>query len=119
MKSKLALLLFIFLTINLVAGNENDDSEKENAEKVNSTVTIDGQVQDYTSGEALPGVEVRLKENGEKVFTDFDGQFSFDQVTPGTYNIVVSYISYSKSLVEEIEVTRQPESLSIKLKDAR
>ncbi len=119
MKSTVAFLLFIFLTVNLTAGNENDDSENKNAAKVEAAVTIDGQVQDFTSGEALTGVEVRLKESGKKVFTDFDGHFSFGQVTPGTYNIVISYISYNNSLVEEIEVSRQSESLSIKLKDAR
>jgi len=119
MKSKLVFLLFILLTVNLVAGNENNDKSKNNTAKAETTVTIDGQVQDFTSGEALPGVEVRLKESGKKVFTDFDGNFSFEQIAPGTYNIVVSYISYNKSLVEEIEVNRKPETLSIKLKDAR
>ncbi|MGM0567309.1 MAG: carboxypeptidase-like regulatory domain-containing protein [Bacteroidota bacterium] len=119
MKSKLVFLLFILLTVNLTAGNENDDKSKNSTAKAKATVSIDGQVQDFTSGEALPGVELRLKESGKKVFTDFDGNFSFDRITPGTYNIVISYISYNKSLVEEIEVSRNPESLSIKLKDAR
>ncbi len=119
MKSKLVFLFFIFLTVNLVAGNENDDKRKSNTSKTEANVTINGQVQDFTSGEALPGVEVRLKESGKKIFTDFDGNFAFDHITPGTYNIVVSYISYNKSLVEEIEVSRDPETLSIRLKDAR
>lgn len=93
--------------------------EKENKElpAPANTVIIEGQVTDFISGEVLPGVEVTLKNTDKKVYTDFDGKFSFESITPGKYNVVVSYISYNKSLVEEVDVKNQNEHLSIKLKD--
>ena len=115
MKTNSLIIAFFLLLATAFAGGENEI--KELPATPNNMVVIEGQVTDFVSGEVLPGVEVTLKNTDKKVYTDFDGNFSFESITPGKYNVVVSYISYSKSLVEEIEVKKQKEHLNIKLKD--
>ncbi|HOY31288.1 MAG TPA: carboxypeptidase-like regulatory domain-containing protein [Bacteroidales bacterium] len=61
--------------------------------------SISGKVADKQTGESLAGVLVSIKDSGLNVYTDFDGNFSFDNIEPGTYIIEVKYISYS---VDEI-----------------
>ncbi len=108
------IIAFLFSITAVFAGV--DESNKNAEASKRTTVEVKGQVTDFTSGDVLPGVEVQIKETKQKAFTDFDGEFSFDELNPGKYTIVVSYISYDKSIVEEIEVEKN-EKLSIKLKD--
>lgn len=115
MKTNSLIIAFLLAFTIAFAGGENEIKKLPAAP--NNMVIIEGQVTDFASGEVLPGVEVTLKNTDKKVYTDFDGNFSFESVTPGKYNVVVSYISYNKSLVEEIEVKNQKEHLTIKLKD--
>lgn len=56
--------------------------------------TIRGAVYEEKTGEPLFGVSVLVKELSTGAVTDFDGKFEI-QVTPGTYSVQVSYISYT------------------------
>lgn len=119
MKLKALIIAFIVLSGSVFAGNTNDGDSNSSA-TATKTVEINGQVQDFLSGEALTGAEVSIKESQKTVYTDFDGNFSFSQMAPGTYNIVVSYISYDKSFVEQVTIKENnTKSLSIKLKDTK
>ena len=51
-------------------------------------------VSDKVSGEYLTGVKVRLKGSDIVEYTDFDGQFSFNNLKPGKYTVDVEFISY-------------------------
>ncbi len=81
---------------------------------------IVGTVVDAETGETLIGVNVVIEGTIQGTATDIDGNYTIRRVAAGTYNIKVSYLSYSTQLitdlvVEEGEVVRldvamQPES---------
>jgi hypothetical protein len=84
------------------------------APEAHSTVT--GKVVDLVSGETLAGVAVSIEGTDTKVYTDLDGNFTIQDVKPGTYNLVLSMISYKNSLVENIELLpNEKEVLEVKL----
>ena len=57
-------------------------------------ISVEGMVSDKVSGEYLTGVKVRLKSSDIVEYTDFDGQFSFNNLKPGKYTVDVEFISY-------------------------
>ncbi|MDX1940341.1 MAG: TonB-dependent receptor [Saprospiraceae bacterium] len=70
------------------------------------TGVLSGRVIDKASGETLIGASIVIQLNGEQktgTTTDFDGNYSMD-VEAGTYDIVVSYVSYSKQTITGFEV---------------
>lgn len=69
-----------------------------------SMASLSGKVMDLSSGETLVGVAIELEGAKVKTYTDFDGNFQFKDLKPGTYNVVASFISYKNSLVENITV---------------
>ena len=50
---------------------------------------ISGQITDE-SGAPLPGASVVIKETNIGTTTDFDGNFSIDEVAEGSYQLIVS-----------------------------
>ncbi len=68
------------------------------------TVTLSGHVKDLNTGESLAGVVVIMEGTDIKTYTDFDGNFIIKNLKPGTYNVVASFISYKKSLIENFEI---------------
>jgi len=80
---------------------------------------ISGEVLDLTTGESLAGVTVKIEGTGIETFTDLDGNFEFENVCPGAYNLVFSFISYNNSLVEDLKVNpNENKSLKVKLKES-
>lgn len=104
MKNIVLTFAIVLFSLSLIAseGSEN---------KMVST-TFAGTVIDNESGEALVGVAVKL--NNQTVFTDFDGNFSFENVVPGTYEIETSYVSYQDNKMN-IKIEQEQE-VKIKLK---
>jgi TonB-dependent receptor len=79
---------------------------------------ISGRVQDE-KGEALPGASVRIVETGNAVQTDAAGNYLFN-MTPGSYTMEVSYISYQTRRITGITVTEGKNTpLNIVLKPSR
>jgi len=113
--SFLAAVVFAFADNNGNSANKNKSNETVSA---NAVVSISGKVIDFTSGEALAGVEVAIEGSSQKVHTDFDGNFKIDNVKPGTYNLIASYISYKKSFIEKLAVEKPNQELNIKLQSA-
>lgn len=101
----LVLLTVLAFTTNIIS--------KESKETT-TTISLSGTVMDLNSGETLAGVEVNLEGHDQKVYTDFDGNYSFTNLKPGKYNVIASYISYDKSYIEKIDLTSN-EDLNIKL----
>ena len=64
---------------------------------------IRGTVIDDETGEPLIGVAVVIDGTTNGAATDLDGQFKI-LAEPGTYNLLVSFISYSKMNIEGVEV---------------
>lgn len=65
---------------------------------------ITGTVIDAQSGETLVGVNVFIEGTLIGKSTDLDGNYTIDNVEPGIYTLVASYISYSRKRVTEIAV---------------
>jgi protocatechuate 3,4-dioxygenase beta subunit len=95
-------------------------NEKEGKTAVNSdntaTVALSGTVLDSNSGELLVGVEVQIEGTETKTYTDFDGNFTFDNMKPGEYKLVANYISYKKC-TETLKVDGKENQVKIKLEN--
>jgi outer membrane receptor protein involved in Fe transport len=68
------------------------------------TGTIRGQVIDDASGEPLIGTTVSIKGTTQGTATDLDGKFTIVNVTPGTHDLQISFISYISSVLTGVIV---------------
>lgn len=95
----------------LVAGNKTDKP----GEPAVANTSISGVIEDEKTGEALTGVIVRLNGSDIKTYTDFDGKFVFNQVSPGDYSIEAKIISY-QPVTRSVKVDlNEMHALSLKL----
>ena len=116
MKKLFLSIIVIAISTFTFAGNNGENSETpKNPVIPTQTITLTGQVLDVNSGEALTGVEVTIEGSDIKAYTDFDGNYKLENVEPGTYNIIASFISYNKSLVENYEADIDSNEVDIKL----
>lgn len=83
------LVLFVCLAYTAFAGNEGKKKLK--------TFSLSGQVIDVAG--SLTGVKVILNDEEVTVYTDFDGNFTINNVKEGTNQITFSMVTYdSKSI---------------------
>ncbi|NOU61557.1 carboxypeptidase-like regulatory domain-containing protein [Marinifilum caeruleilacunae] len=93
------------------------DREVEKAELVGiETTSLSGVVLDNETGEALVGVAIRFEGSNETVYTDFDGNFKIENVVPGKYNVLSSYISYTDNKMKEVNVSGKNNVVRLVLK---
>lgn len=117
---KIFLAIFtMFLFIAGYAESKSENCETETNSEVIQNIEFTGSIIDLSSTEALVGVEVQIEGTDMKTYTDFDGNFKFENLKPGKYNIVASYISYEKSTLEGIEVTQASNNLKIELETSK
>jgi hypothetical protein len=110
-KSILLSVLFIASICFAQAGNPVK-SEKA----TESQIVLKGKVVDKSTGEALVGAIINVGNSEYKTYTDLDGNFEIKNVKEGNYNIVVSLISYSSSLIEQTVIkSNNNSSLEIEL----
>lgn len=104
MKNPLKLIAFFFtLTITLHA----------------QTGKLSGKVVDAKTGETLPGATVLIEGTSKASAVDFDGNFSINSIAPGTYNVIVSYVTYdNKKLVGVVIKDNDVTELNIGLDQA-
>jgi hypothetical protein len=117
MKKVFLALVFITFLGFAYADNEGNLSNPSESAPV-EMISVTGTVFDFSSGETLTGVEVSIEGTDIKVYTDFDGNFEIDNVKPGNYNIIASYISYDKSLVENFKADSNNNQVNIKLQES-
>ena len=121
-KVLLTLSLISVVALSFAANNDKvankDKSSVATSSSTASSVSISGRVIDLNSGEALAGVEVAIEGQSKNAHTDLDGNFKIDNLKPGEYNVIASYISYNKSFIEKLEVVKSNQSLDIKLQSA-
>lgn len=109
MKNLIFTVLFLFSSIILFARGPAFDSHK-------SHNIIQGKVKDEISGEPLTGVSIKIIGLNETQYTDFDGGFSFKDLQPGKYTLIIETISYKKKIIKEINMTTDShDKLDIKL----
>ncbi len=109
---KANLLLVAFLTLTMVVMAGNDKLPKAES----SSTILTGLVLDKVTGEALAGVKVELINCNQDVYTDFDGNFKFENVKCGTHTIKTNLISYKVNNVE-VECTGSDNNIEIPLEN--
>jgi hypothetical protein len=111
MKRLMLMAIVSVMLVNLnVLAKENVSSEVK-AEFSQQSNTLKGIVADKTTQETLAGAIINV--NGQKVYTDLDGNFSISNLCGGKCQLKVSLISY-KDLIVEID-TNTDQSLKIKM----
>jgi len=66
---------------------------------------IDGVVTDAATGETIPGASVVMEGTSQGTATQVDGYFFINNVRPGTYTLLVSFIGYTTQRVEGVRVS--------------
>ncbi|MCB8994905.1 MAG: carboxypeptidase-like regulatory domain-containing protein [Bacteroidales bacterium] len=77
---------------------------------------IEGVVIDENTGEGLAGVEIKLLGSDKLIYTDFDGNFSFENLSGDKYSISAEYISYKRKIILGVSPGNNNSSYIIKLK---
>lgn len=111
------IVLLIIVSVFSVNAKETDAKLKESDTKSQATMMITGSIADQFSGESLVGVEVKIEGTDLKTYTDFDGNFTFENVKPGDYKISTNYISYQK-MTQELNLTKSQNKIKIKLQSS-
>jgi TonB-dependent receptor len=105
---KLIFCLNLMLSIPLIAFSNNG--------------SIKGRILDQETGEGLIGTSVIVQGTTTGAVTDYDGKFIIDNIAPGNYNLVISYVSYTRQTVRvsvpsggqvSVEVNLQPVVLNL------
>ena len=65
---------------------------------------IKGRVYDEISNEALIGATILIEGTTNGVTADLDGNYELKGLTPGLYNLVVSFIGYETQTIFEVQV---------------
>ncbi len=66
--------------------------------------SIEGVVFDKVRNETLVGANVIIEGTTMGTITDFDGRFLLPNLAPGTYNVLISFISYQPVVLQSIKV---------------
>ncbi|MFA7421937.1 MAG: carboxypeptidase-like regulatory domain-containing protein, partial [Melioribacteraceae bacterium] len=76
---------------------------------------IQGKVLDKATNESLPGASIYFLGTAVGTMTDIEGSYRISNVSPGTYELVVSYIGYKKETIKVVISANKATNLDIKL----
>lgn len=100
----LSILSVLFISLNLNA---------EPLVQAESTTVLRGLVSDKVTKETLAGAVITA--NGQKVYTDLDGNFTISNVCEGHCKVKIDFISYAEQSIDvdlnntkTIEIKLQP-----------
>jgi TonB-dependent receptor len=96
---------FILLSVNLLPAQS-------------SSSRVQGNVVDISNGETLPGASVYFQGTAVGTMTDIEGNFKISNVSPGKYDLVVSYIGYKKQVISIVVSADKTLTLEVKLESA-
>ena len=109
-------LLSIVFSLSILYSIGEEKENKTSLPGKEQLIMVEGSVSDENTGEKLTGVEVKLEGTTKKAYTDFDGNFVFDEVIPGEYSISTSYISYEKQKTKKQNIDIFTSKFVVKLK---
>ena len=80
-----------------------------------SNTRISGFITDKESGEVLVGANVFLMETGKGMATDRNGYYVLDNIAPGDYTFIISYLGYEEykekiNFVEDLIIKKDIET---------
>jgi hypothetical protein len=106
MKKLFAIAAMILLSTGVILGFGTPDGHKDKGapatEAIAEAVVLKGNVVDSQTLESLTGVALEIVGTKAVVYTDFDGNFTIEDLEPGYYNIIVRYVSYQGHLIENV-----------------
>ncbi|MEA4841291.1 MAG: carboxypeptidase-like regulatory domain-containing protein [Bacteroidales bacterium] len=111
MKRVIFIAIASLILINLSATAKDRVSTEAKTEVFEHANTLKGIVADKATQETLAGATITA--NGQKVYTDLDGNFNISNLCSGKCQLKISLISYKDQTVE-ID-TNNVQSLQIKL----
>lgn len=115
---KRVLLFIVIAGVGLVALAFSFNGKSEKTAGNSELITIQGQVLDHRTNEALVGVKVTLDGTNKVAYTDFDGNYCFDQVQAGAHELTASYISYEQSIIKDLPLNKSINQVNIRLEDS-
>ncbi len=65
--------------------------------------TIQGKIIDEMNGQTVPGAKIFLDSNFKITVSDFDGKFSFENITSGEHTITVKYPTYVTKKINAVK----------------
>ncbi len=74
---------------------------------LHAQTSLSGRVTDLDSGEPLIGAQVALYKGGNLVtgnVTDWDGNYSINNIDPGTYDVHIIYVGYAKRIITDVVI---------------
>ncbi|MEX0686588.1 MAG: SusC/RagA family TonB-linked outer membrane protein [Balneolales bacterium] len=78
---------------------------------------LSGKVTDARTGEELPGVNIYIPSLERGVATGLDGTFNLENIQPGSYSLIVTYVGYER-FEESVEIGTQNLTLDIELQSS-
>ncbi|NNF35333.1 MAG: TonB-dependent receptor [Saprospiraceae bacterium] len=79
---------------------------------------ITGVVKDSITGETVPFASVSMRRAGSKVvlngvISEEDGEFKLGEVTPGKYDVIISFLGYEEKVLTNAETTPKDPDLDL------
>ena len=111
MKNVMFIAVVAMMLINLNASAKGNVSPEVKTEVLEQSTVLKGMVSDKQTQETLAGATITA--NGQKVYTDLDGNFSLSNLCGGKCQVKISLISYKDQTIE-ID-TNNLQSLQVKL----
>jgi len=79
---------------------------------------LKGTITDAKTGESLVGTTILIQGTTTGTITDFDGNYLLQNIQPGTYNMVISFISYQSKIIRVDIKDGAETALDVKLEPA-
>ncbi len=105
-KTLFTICFAVCLSINVHASDKKKNNTKDEIHAKNEMVVLSGKAIDAQTGEALSGVAITLTGLNKTVYTDFDGNFTVDDLQPGKYNLTANLITYKETSLEKYAVQK-------------
>lgn len=91
-------------TSPLVAAHDTSSQDVE-TQDVETAGAVTGVVVDAAQGRPLPGANVRLRGTSTGTTTDVNGRYRIEDLEPGRYDLVFSFVGFQQKTVTDVKVT--------------
>jgi len=115
MKRNITTIILAILMLPVFA--DGVTKETKNSKETTEAIVLMGTVVDQSTGEALPGAQVKINGNEKTIYTDLDGNFEVRNIKSGTYNLEISLVSYEENKIRNLVIDSEIKSaLKVELK---
>jgi hypothetical protein len=103
MKIFISTIFLAALMLPVFADGKNNESK--NIKGSTEVTVIMGTVVDQSTGETLPGAQVKISGLDQTVYTDLDGNFEVQGIKSGSYTLEISLVSYAENKIKDLVVS--------------